>query len=226
MKSPVLALVALVVGIVAGSWIVRYPAVHRVVGRIFQLGELLALVGQRGIFEADVQARVQQKQYCSGITDEPLDPAKKIGPLDEVIVTEALRMVAGKLDDSDVPRGVPELEHEFADQRQFLAALRRSGVSQSQLGRLMTETIGGERWIEKQIAPRLAVSDAEAAIFSAARSSVHSTAANSCPSHFPGCAGGVGPGGNGSKRPPDARYCRTPGPGRGFCRTCGDGVGR
>ena len=70
MKSAVLALVALVLGIVAGSWIVRYPAVHRVAGRIFQRGELLALVGQRGIFEADVQARAQQKQYCSGMTDE------------------------------------------------------------------------------------------------------------------------------------------------------------
>jgi hypothetical protein len=77
MKSAVLALVALVLGIAAGSWIVRYPAVHRVAGRTFQRGELLALVGQRGIFEADVQARAQQKQYCSGMTDEALDPDRE-----------------------------------------------------------------------------------------------------------------------------------------------------
>ncbi len=161
MKSAVLALVAFVLGIVAGSWIVRYPAVHRVVGRIFQRGELVALVGQRGIFEADIQARVQQKQYCSGIIGEPLDPAEKIALRDEVIAMEALRMVAGKLDDSDVAGEVADLEHQFGDARQFRAALRRSGVSQSQLGRLVAQTIGGERWIEKQIAPRLAVSDAE-----------------------------------------------------------------
>jgi parvulin-like peptidyl-prolyl isomerase len=161
MKSAILALVAFVLGIVAGSWIVRYPAPHRVAGRIFQRGELLALVGQRGIFEADVQARVWQKQYCSGMIDEPLDPAEKIALLDEVITTEALGMVAGKLDDSDVAREVADLEHQFADKRQFRAALRRSGVSQSQLGRLVSKTIGGDRWIEKQIAPRLAVSDAE-----------------------------------------------------------------
>jgi peptidyl-prolyl cis-trans isomerase D len=55
----------------------------------------------------------------------------------------------------------PILEHQFADKRQFRAALSRSSVSQSQLGRLLAETIGGERSIEKQIAPRLAVSDAE-----------------------------------------------------------------
>ena len=161
MKSAVLALVALALGILAGSWIVRYPAVHRVTGRIFQRGELLALAGQRGIFEADVQARAQQKQYCSGMTDKPLDSTEKIAVRDEVIAAETLRVVAGKLDDSDVAGEVADLEHQFGDERQFHAALGRSDVSQSELGRLVAETIGGERWIEKQIAPRLAVSDAE-----------------------------------------------------------------
>jgi hypothetical protein len=161
MRNAGLALVALVVGTVAGSWIVRYPAVHRLAGRIFQGGELLALVGQRGIFEADVKARAQQKQYCSGMTDKLFDPTGKIALLDEVIATEALEMVSGKLDDSAVAGEVGDLEHQFADERQFRAALSRSGVSQSQLGRLLAETIGGERSIEKRIAPRLAVSDAE-----------------------------------------------------------------
>src|SRR5262249_55415084 len=157
----VLALVAFVFGIVAGSWIVRYSAVHRLAGRIFQRGELVALVGQRGIFETDVQARAQQKQYCYGMTGKPLDPAAKIALLDEVIAMEALRVIAGKLSDSDVAGEVADLEHQFGDERQFRAALHRSGVSQSKLGRLVAQTIGGERWIEKQIAPRLAVSDAE-----------------------------------------------------------------
>jgi hypothetical protein len=146
---------------VAGSWIVRYPAVHRVAGRTFQRGELLALVGQRGIFEADVQARAQQKHYCSGMTDEALDPTEKIAARDEVIATETLRLVAGKLDDSNAAGEVAGLKHQFGDERQFHAALRRSSVSQSQLGQSVAETIRGERWIEKQIAPRLAVSDAE-----------------------------------------------------------------
>ena len=102
MKNAGLALVALAVGMVAGSWIVRYPAVHRLAGRIFQRGELLALVGQRGIFEADVKARAQQKQYCSGMTDKHLDQTGKIALLDEIIATEALEMVSRKLDDSVV----------------------------------------------------------------------------------------------------------------------------
>ena len=161
MKSAVLTLVAFVLGIVAGNWIVRYSAVHRLAGRIFQRGELVALVGQRGIFETDVQARAQQKQYCCGMTGKPLDPAEKIALLDEVIATEALRVIARKLGDSDVAGEVANLEHQFGDERQFRAALHRSGVSQSKLSRSVAQTIGGEEWIEKQIAPRLAVSDAE-----------------------------------------------------------------
>jgi parvulin-like peptidyl-prolyl isomerase len=118
-------------------------------------------VGQRGIFEVDVLARAQQKQYYSGITGEPLNPAEKIPVRDEIIATEALRMVSGKLSKSDVAGEVSDLKHQFTDDRQLHAALRRSGFSQSQLRRLMAEAISGEWWIEKQIAPRLAVSDAE-----------------------------------------------------------------
>src|SRR5436190_21399213 len=99
MKSAVLALVALALGIVAGSWIVRYPTVHRVTGRIFQRGELLALAGQGGIFEADVQARTQQNQYCSGMTDEPMNSTEKIEVRDVVVVSESLRVVGVTLDD-------------------------------------------------------------------------------------------------------------------------------
>lgn len=161
MKNAILALIALALGIMAGSLIIRYPAVHRVAGRIFHRGELLALVGRRGIFEADVRARAQQKQYCSGMTDQPADPAEKITLLDEIIAVEALRMAAGKLDDSEVAGDVAALKHQFADEAQFRAALRRSGVSQWQLGRLVGETIAGERWIEKRITPQLAVSDTE-----------------------------------------------------------------
>ena len=161
MKNAILALTALAIGIVVGSLIVHYPGVHRVAGRIFQRGEVLALVGQRGIFEADVQARTQQKQYCSGMTDERLDPAGKIALLDEVIAIEALRMVAGKLDGSDVAGEVASLRHQFVDEAQFRAALRGSGVFQWQLGRLVEETIAGERWIEKRVGSQLPVSDAE-----------------------------------------------------------------
>src|SRR4029078_6981969 len=113
MKNASFTLIALAIGIAAGGLIVRYPAVHRVAGRIFRRGELLALVRQRGVFEDDLQARAQQKQSCSGMTDELLDPAGKIALLDEVIALEALHMVAGKLHGSDVAGGVAGFKKTF-----------------------------------------------------------------------------------------------------------------
>ena len=161
MKNTTLVLVAFLLGVAAANWIVRYPAVHRLAGRIFQRGELVALVGQRGIFEADIQARMEQRQYCSGTTGQAPDTAEKIALRDDVIAAEALRMAAGRSPGSDVVGEVVALEHQFGDNRQFRGALHRSGISQSQLRRLMGDTIGGERWIEKQITPQLVVSDAE-----------------------------------------------------------------
>lgn len=160
MKNAALALLALLLGIAAGSWIVRYPAIHRLTGRIFHRGDLVALVGTRGIFEADVEALAQQKQYCSGTTGE-LDPAAKIALRDELIADEALATAAGKSPDSDVAGEVATLKNEFGDDNQFHAALQRSGIAEWQLRRLMAEKIGGERWIENQIASRLGVSDPE-----------------------------------------------------------------
>jgi hypothetical protein len=158
MKTAVLALLALVLGIATGSWIVRLPAIHRLAGRFFQRGELVALVGERGIFEADVNASAQQKQYRSGNAGMPLDSAERIAVRDELIATEALQAISGKCNSAG---DIADLQHQFGDDRQFKAALRRSGVLRSQLRRLLAETICGERWIENQIAPRVAVSDLE-----------------------------------------------------------------
>ena len=83
MKSAFLALLAFVLGVMTGSWIVRYPVIHQLAGQIFQRGELIALVGERGIFEANLNARVQQKQYCAGRTSEAVDPAEKLALRDE-----------------------------------------------------------------------------------------------------------------------------------------------
>jgi parvulin-like peptidyl-prolyl isomerase len=58
-------------------------------------------------------------------------------------------------------RVLAALRNQFADDRQFRAALHHSGVSQRTLRRTLADTIRGEEWIENQIASQVAVSDAE-----------------------------------------------------------------
>lgn len=161
MKIAVLAILALLLGIVAGIWMTHWAAVHRVAGRVFHRGQLIALVGQRGVFDTDIQALMRQKQYCSGGTGDVVDPAAKISRRDEAIANEALRLVTENPEDSVVATEVSAIEHQFGDDRQFRAALDRSGLRQSQLRRLLAETSGGVRWIETRIASRVEVSDAE-----------------------------------------------------------------
>jgi hypothetical protein len=152
-----LALFAIAVGAVTGGWLVRLPVVHEVAGHIFQRGKLIALVRQSGIFQADVRARLREKQFCAGREDS--DEAESVALRDESIASEALPTNAVKTNGSD--RVLAALRNQFADDHQFRAGLHRSGVSQRTLRRTLAETIRGEEWIENQIASRVAVSDGE-----------------------------------------------------------------
>jgi|SRR5437660_136480 len=151
------ALFAIAAGAVTDDWLVRLPAVHQVAGRIFQRGQLVALVGQSGVFEADLGARLREKQFCAGRKDS--DEAERVALRDELIASEALPTNAVTTRDSDP--ALVALRNQFADDRQFRAILQRSGVSQRTLRRTLAETIHGEDWIESQIASQVAVSDAE-----------------------------------------------------------------
>jgi peptidyl-prolyl cis-trans isomerase C len=151
------ALFAIAAGAVTGEWLVRLPAVHQAAGRIFQRGQLVALVRQSGVFQADLAARLREKQFCAGREDS--DEAERVALREELIASEAVPTNAVATRDSDPT--LVALRNQFADDHQFRAALQRSGVSQRTLRRALAETIRGEDWIESQIGSQVAVSDAE-----------------------------------------------------------------
>jgi parvulin-like peptidyl-prolyl isomerase len=157
MKNPFLALIAIGMGALTSDWLIRLPVIHQLAGQVFQRGTLIALVGQRGIFEAELGARAREKQFCAGREDS--DEAEKVELRDELIASVVLPTTAVKSDAFE--RTLLTLRHQFADNRQFRAALHRSGVSQRNLRRAVAEAIRGEEWIENQIASQVAVSDAE-----------------------------------------------------------------
>src|SRR5216110_2365203 len=148
MKNALLALITIGAGALIGDGLVRFPVVHQVAGHIFQRGKLIALVRQSGVFEADVRARLREKQFCAGRKDS--DEAERVALRDELIASEALPTNAVTTRDSDP--ALVALRNQFADDRQFRAILQRSGVSQRTLRRTLAETIHGEDWIESQIA--------------------------------------------------------------------------
>ena len=157
MKNALLALIAIGAGALASDWLARLPVVHEVAGQVFRRGKLIALVGQSGVFEADLGARLREKQFCAGREDS--DEAERIALRDELIASEGLPTKTVTTNDSD--RALVDLRNQFVDDRQFGAALHRSGVSQPTLRRALTKAIHGQEWIENQIASQVAVSDAE-----------------------------------------------------------------
>jgi len=157
MKNALLALIAIGAGTLASDWLARLPVVHEVAGQVFQRGKLIALVGQSGVFEADLGARLREKQFCAGREDS--DEAERVALREELIAGEALPTNAVTTNESE--RALVALRNQFADDRQFRVALQHSGVSQRTLRRALAEAIRGEAWIENQIASQIAVSDAE-----------------------------------------------------------------
>lgn len=160
MKNTLLALIAIGLGAVTAAWLVHFPVMHEVAGRIFQRGKLIALVEEEGIFEADLSALARHKHFCSGNGDGLVKEAEKAALRDELIAAEALRMSELELNGSEA--ALATLRHQFADDRQFRAARRASGVSFWRLKRKVLDVNAGEQWIEKRIASQIAVLDTEA----------------------------------------------------------------
>jgi len=150
------ALFAIAAGAATGAALVGLPAMHQVAGRIFQRGELIALVRQSGVFEADLRARLREKQFCAGREDSNED--ERVALREELIAGEALPTNAVTTNESEA---LVALRSQFADDRQFRVALQHSGLSQRTLRRALAEAVRGEAWIENQIAAQVAVSDAE-----------------------------------------------------------------
>ena len=123
------ALFAIAAGAATGAALVGLPAMHQVAGRIFQRGELIALVRQSGVFEADLRARLREKQFCAGREDSNED--ERVALREELIAGEALPTNVITTKESE--QALVALRNQFADDRQFRVALQHSGVSQRTL---------------------------------------------------------------------------------------------
>src|SRR5438874_13578035 len=95
------ALFAIGAGALIGVWLVRLPVVHQVAGRSFQRGQLIALVGQSGVFEEDLRARLREKQFCAGREDS--NDAERIALRHELIARDALPTDDAATNDSERP---------------------------------------------------------------------------------------------------------------------------
>jgi parvulin-like peptidyl-prolyl isomerase len=127
------------------------------VGTIFGRGQLLALVGGAGIYQADVDRQVAEIE-SAGETKGEREEA-----LTALIANAAAHSRARpeKVSRTAVEHDLNLLRFQFPDEKTWKAALNRSGLSMLALTQLLKSDLRARRWISRIIAPELAVTNDE-----------------------------------------------------------------
>jgi parvulin-like peptidyl-prolyl isomerase len=119
-----LGLIFLIAGALTGELFSRTPATHRLFGQLFGRGELIAMVGHRGIFDPNE------------IADEVLRCSDTNVPVNQ----------------DELERAMFALRGEFDGDRNFAAALRANRIWPFELRNMIGDVFRGERSIEEKIA--------------------------------------------------------------------------
>ena len=135
---------AALAGVGAGELVYRSSSCRQWIARLSGRGELLAIVHGVGIYETDVRAQPEHD-------------------LDALIVAENLRRASRNepVASAESWRELELLRDQFGDEKTFARAMQESGFGPDFLRGAMTENLRERTWLEKQIAPRLSVTDDE-----------------------------------------------------------------
>lgn len=149
---------AFAAGALAGEWACFQPLAHRLAGRIFHRGELVALVHDSGIFRVDLDHARAAWQYRHGddgvqVSDREL--------LEELTAGIALRRQTHRA--QSVAKEFAALRGQFAER--FPGALARDGLSEGPLRRMLADTISEADAIDNEISARIRVPDREVETF-------------------------------------------------------------
>jgi hypothetical protein len=134
MSRIVTMVIALVAGVLTGELLSRKAETHKLAGRIFGRGDLVAMFHHRGIFDREMIA-------------------------DEVLHVSAR---PERVNNTELKRAMFALRGQFGDDRHVATALRAKGMWRWQLREMVADSFRGQEWIEKKIASQIYVSSDEA----------------------------------------------------------------
>ena len=133
---------ACALGLACSELLYRWPPAREMIAHAFGRGELLAIVDGIAIYDSDLQ--------------------QDGDALDAIIAVNLRREShAEQISGDAVERQIELLRYQFADATVFDSELEASGLSLDALRERVAEHLRGQQWIEKRIAPELAVDQAE-----------------------------------------------------------------
>lgn len=156
-------LMAVIAGIGFGDLACRSIRWRDTIGRVCGRGRLLALVETRGIYDADVARAAARVRSRRDELDSKEDVPLRESILSRLIGATAVQCIATqeKIAASDVERELRLLQTQFRDRKTWMTALRVHGLSERSLRRMLKDDLRARKWIDRQIAPQLEVTNDE-----------------------------------------------------------------
>jgi parvulin-like peptidyl-prolyl isomerase len=163
-----LALVlAIALGIGTGECLTRSFAFRRWLGRVVGQDDLLALVGQTGIYDRNLDSAWSGELFANGSNADEVEPAveqaRKRDLLRVLIAEEKLSAAASaqEVDKAALQQEMNLLRAQFENDNSWGNALAASNTRLWQLRRQATRSLRIRSWLEKTIAARIQPNEAE-----------------------------------------------------------------
>ena len=155
--------IACVAGFVCAQLALRSVALREEIGKLFNCGELLALVDGHGIYQADLDRRDAESDYVAGIEEEARTGVEGEAGLFGLVAASAAQSRASveTISRSQLNAEFNSLRYQFADDKTWRAVLNKSGLSPMSVKRLLKNNLRIRRWFTQRIAPQISVTDEE-----------------------------------------------------------------
>jgi len=123
----------------------------------------MALVHDRGIYQADVDRRVNESHYLGGAEHNQTTNTERESALTDLIASAAVfaRGDREAIPRADVKRELDLLRSQFRDDKTWRQGLHQSGFLAPSLWRVLRDELRARKWLSKQIAQELEVTEAE-----------------------------------------------------------------
>jgi hypothetical protein len=155
--------IACAAGFGCGRLALQSVAIREKLGNAFNRGHLLALVDEQGLYQVDLDRRIAESSYAAGIEESEPSMTQSNAALTELVAQVAAESSARRASVSGPELAVQEdlLRFQFADEKGWKMALRRSGLFSMSVAGTMKSNLKIRRWISTRIAPELSVTDDE-----------------------------------------------------------------
>ena len=162
--------IACLAGFCCGQLVLRSIALRDWCGERFHRGNLVALVAGRGIYQVDLDRKLEETTYVAGIEEEEPTDAQRDTALKALIADFAAQSRAAneRVSRKELERELNLLRRQFGTEKTWNARLNRNEVSMAALSRIVRGNLTTRAWIARQIANQTTVTDDECRKFYAA----------------------------------------------------------